>query len=131
MTAEELEDYPEQYRTNTRHEKAALDLAENYRLQYENLFPSRSPLFIAPKNEAGNEKVVSTFVQVFCFRMVLFNLLKKLLQLAHIIAIQRFLSLGQNGRFHKKLFVDKMLSVVFKLQLAVTFWRILFYESVI
>ena len=67
MTAEELEvveDYPEKYKTNTRHEKAALDLAENYRLQYENLFPSRSPLFIAPKNEAGIEKVISTFVQV-------------------------------------------------------------------
>ena len=49
---------------HTKHEKAALDLAENYRLQYENLFPSRSPLFIAPKNEAGIEKVISTFVQV-------------------------------------------------------------------
>ena len=67
MSAEELEDYPEKYKTNTKHEKAALDLAENYRLQYENLFPSRSPLFIAPKNEAGVEKVIPTFVQVKSF----------------------------------------------------------------
>ena len=69
MTAEDQpeEDYSEKYKSNTRHEKAALDLAENYRLQYENLFPSRSPLFIAPKNEAGIEKVIPTFVQVSYF----------------------------------------------------------------
>ena len=77
MTAEELEvveDYPKKYKTNTKHEKAALDLAENYRLQYENLFPSRSPLFIAPKNEAGIEKVISTFVQVDLWKSNKFNL---------------------------------------------------------
>ena len=38
-------------------------MAENFRLQFENLYPKRPRLFIAPKNEAEIGKVICTYIQ--------------------------------------------------------------------
>lgn len=58
-----LDSLPARYKTNTECEKRALELAENFRQQYAHLYPTRMPLLLAPKNEAGVEKVISTYVR--------------------------------------------------------------------
>ena len=54
---------PETYKTNNEAEKRALELAENFRLQYAHLYPNRMPVLLAPTNEAGISKVICTFVR--------------------------------------------------------------------
>ena len=54
---------PSEYKVNTDAEKRALELAENFRQQYAHLYPTRTPLLLAPLNEADVEKVICTYVK--------------------------------------------------------------------
>ncbi|NWV17238.1 DRC7 protein, partial [Origma solitaria] len=53
-------DLPSSYKTNSRWEKKALQLADHFVQQYTHLCPDRKPLFVHPVNECGVQKFVST-----------------------------------------------------------------------
>ncbi|XP_032882558.1 dynein regulatory complex subunit 7 isoform X1 [Amblyraja radiata] len=52
--------YPEPYQQNTAKERTMLQYAENFRQQYEYLYPDRKPLLLSPLNECKMQKFVST-----------------------------------------------------------------------
>ena len=58
-----LDSLPQRYKETSDKEQRALDIAANFRQQYSELYPTRMPLLIAPKNEAAIEKVVCTFIR--------------------------------------------------------------------
>lgn len=60
---EDLSDFPLSYRSLTSKEKLILMFAENFRLQYNEKYIDRMPLVLAPKNECGVQKFVSTTIR--------------------------------------------------------------------
>ncbi|XP_078262293.1 dynein regulatory complex subunit 7 [Rhinoraja longicauda] len=52
--------YPLSYQQNTAKEQTMLQYAENFRQQYEYLYPDRKPLLLSPLNECQIQKFVST-----------------------------------------------------------------------
>uniref|UniRef100_A0A1B0GQC4 Uncharacterized protein n=1 Tax=Phlebotomus papatasi TaxID=29031 RepID=A0A1B0GQC4_PHLPP len=60
---EDLSNFPLSYRSLTSKEKLILMFAENFRLQYNEKYIDRMPLVLAPKNECGVQKFVSTTIR--------------------------------------------------------------------
>jgi hypothetical protein len=54
---------PLSYRGNTTKEQLCLEYVDNFRLQFEEAFPNRPPLFLTALNEAGVPKFVCTTVR--------------------------------------------------------------------
>ncbi|XP_062503409.1 dynein regulatory complex subunit 7-like isoform X2 [Corticium candelabrum] len=54
---------PESYRRNTKKEQLVLSYAENFRRQFVQLYRDRKPLYLAPKNDCGVEKLVCTSIR--------------------------------------------------------------------
>lgn len=59
----EPRELPEPYRRNTDKEEQVLEYVEKFRRQLARLYPHRSALFLAPKNEAGIPKFVTSFIR--------------------------------------------------------------------
>lgn len=53
----------ESYGVNTLKEALALEYVDNFRVQFESLYPSRRPLMLVPQNELGVPKFVCTTVR--------------------------------------------------------------------
>jgi len=55
--------YPRTYFHNSAKEKAVFWHAENFRQQFQFLHPDRRPLFLAPENECGLQKLFPTYLK--------------------------------------------------------------------
>jgi hypothetical protein len=55
--------FPEAYLHNTQKEDLCLQLIENFRAQYVQLYPARAPLLLSPLNECMKQKFISTFIR--------------------------------------------------------------------
>ena len=53
-------DYPESYNRNTKKEELILQFVENFKSQFQYIYPDRKPLFMSPYNECGISKFVCT-----------------------------------------------------------------------
>lgn len=51
-------DYPDSYNSNTRKEELVLAFVENFKTQFQYIYPDRKSLFMSPYNECGIEKFV-------------------------------------------------------------------------
>lgn len=57
------EDYQESYRSNTKKEELVLEYVENFKKQFQYIYPDRRPLFLTPLNECAVEKFVCTTIR--------------------------------------------------------------------
>eukprot|EP01060_Flectonema_neradi_P002117 TRINITY_DN11285_c0_g1_i2.p1 TRINITY_DN11285_c0_g1~~TRINITY_DN11285_c0_g1_i2.p1 ORF type:complete len:395 (+),score=85.57 TRINITY_DN11285_c0_g1_i2:54-1238(+) len=55
--------FPEGYRKNTPKEDMCLEFVDNFKNQYTQLYPSRAPLLLSPRNECTCRKFICTFVR--------------------------------------------------------------------
>lgn len=55
--------FRESYASNTQKEDLCLDFVDNFRFQFMALYPSRPPLLLAPLNECGTQKFISSFIR--------------------------------------------------------------------
>ncbi|KAM3188382.1 hypothetical protein ACTXT7_000356 [Hymenolepis weldensis] len=55
--------FPSSYHENTNQEDRLLAYADNFKRQYSNRFPDRTPLFLTPKNELDVRKFVCTAIR--------------------------------------------------------------------
>jgi hypothetical protein len=53
-------DYPQSYNSNTKKEQVFLEYVENFKKQFQYIYPERKILFMSPYNECGIEKFVCT-----------------------------------------------------------------------
>lgn len=53
-------DYPESYNSNTKKEELILEFVDNFKVQFQYIYPDRKPLFMNPYNECGVQKFVCT-----------------------------------------------------------------------
>lgn len=63
VKCENPEDYPESYRYNTKKEELVLEYVENFKRQFQYIYPDRRYLFLSPLNECGIEKFVCTSIR--------------------------------------------------------------------
>ena len=57
------EDFPESYNSNTKKEELVLEYVENFKGQFQYIYPDRKQLFLQPYNECGIPKFVCTTVR--------------------------------------------------------------------
>ncbi len=57
------EDYPESYNSNTKKEELVLEYVENFKNQFQYIYPNRKTLLLAPFNECGIPKFVCTTIR--------------------------------------------------------------------
>ena len=57
------EDFPESYRSNSKKEELVLEYVENFKKQFQYIYPDRRYLFLCPLNECAVEKFVSTTIR--------------------------------------------------------------------
>lgn len=58
-----LQDYPESYNSNSKKEELVLEYVDNFKTQFQYIYPDRKTLFMAPYNECGIEKFVCTTIR--------------------------------------------------------------------
>ncbi len=56
-------DYPESYNLNTKKEELVLEYVENFKSQFQYIYPDRKSLFLAPFNECGVSKFLCTTIR--------------------------------------------------------------------
>ncbi|RNA42987.1 dynein regulatory complex subunit 7 isoform X1 [Brachionus plicatilis] len=56
-------DYPESYNSNSKKEELVLQYVDNFKTQFQYIYPDRKTLFMAPYNECGIEKFVCTTIR--------------------------------------------------------------------
>jgi hypothetical protein len=56
-------DYPESYNSNSKKEELILEYVENFKKQFQYIYPDRRPLFLTPLNECGVEKFSCTTIR--------------------------------------------------------------------
>ena len=52
------QDYPDSYNSNTKKEELILQFVDNFKSQFQYIYPDRKPLFMSPYNECGISKFV-------------------------------------------------------------------------
>ena len=57
------EDYPDSYTSNTKKEELVLEYVDNFKKQFQYIYPDRRPLFLTPINECAVEKFVCTTIR--------------------------------------------------------------------
>ncbi len=57
------QDYPQSYNSNTRKEELVLEYVDNFKKQFQYIYPDRRPLFLTPINECAVEKFVCTTIR--------------------------------------------------------------------
>lgn len=55
-----IDEFPESYKSNSKKEELVFEYVENFKSQFQYIYPDRKPLFMAPYNECGIEKFVCT-----------------------------------------------------------------------
>ena len=56
-------DYPISYNSNTKKEELILEYVNNFKSQFQFIYPNRQKLFMSPYNECGIEKFVCTTIR--------------------------------------------------------------------
>lgn len=56
-------DYPDSYNSNTKKEELVLEYVDNFKKQFQYIYPDRRPLFLTPINECAMEKFVCTTIR--------------------------------------------------------------------
>jgi hypothetical protein len=57
------DDYPNSYRFNTKKEELVIEFVDNFKRQFQYVYPDRRPLILTPLNECGVEKFVCTTIR--------------------------------------------------------------------
>jgi hypothetical protein len=57
------DDFPNSYRYNTKKEELVIEYVENFKRQFQYVYPDRRPLFLTPINECGVDKFICTTIR--------------------------------------------------------------------